>query len=75
MDRNKQIARKSTHGQPHPIHHPQEVSDLEGSQQTEPKYVILEDDDDYYYNHPDGGWVDTDTGRSPWSYQRTILAS
>jgi hypothetical protein len=23
--------------------------------------VILKDDDNYYYNHPDGGWVDTDT--------------
>jgi hypothetical protein len=22
---------------------------------------MLEDDDDYYFNHPDGGWVDTDT--------------
>jgi hypothetical protein len=41
------------------------VSDQEGSDQTEPKYVILEDDDDYYYNHPDGGWVDTDTEEEP----------
>jgi hypothetical protein len=27
--------------------------------------VILEDDDDYYYNHPDKGWVDTDTEEEP----------
>jgi hypothetical protein len=56
MARNKQAARKSTRGPPHPIHHPQEVSDLE---------------DDYYYyyyyfyNHPNGGWVDTDTEEEP----------
>jgi hypothetical protein len=31
------------------------MSDQEGSEQTEPKYMILEDNDDYYYNHPDGG--------------------
>jgi hypothetical protein len=31
------------------------VSDQEGFDQTEPKYVILEGDDDYYYNHPDEG--------------------
>jgi hypothetical protein len=41
------------------------VSDQEGSNQTEPKYVILEDDNDYYYNHPDGGWVDTDIEEEP----------
>jgi hypothetical protein len=58
MARNKQTARKSTRGPPHPIHQ-------EGSDQTEPKYVILEDDDYYYYNHPDGGWVDIDTEEEP----------
>jgi hypothetical protein len=65
MARNKQTARKSTRGPPHPIHHPQEVSDQERSEQTEPKYVILEDDDDDYYSHPEGGWVDTDTKEEP----------
>jgi hypothetical protein len=50
MARNKQTTRKSTHGPPHPIHHPQEVSDQE---------------DNYYYNHPNGGWVDTDTEEEP----------
>jgi hypothetical protein len=65
MARNKQTTRKSTRGLPHSIHHPQEVSHQEGSEQTEPKYVILEDDDDYYYDHPDGGWVDTNTEEEP----------
>jgi hypothetical protein len=51
MARNKQTARKSTRGPPHPIHHSQEVSDLE--------------DDYYYYNHLNGGWVDTDTKEEP----------
>jgi hypothetical protein len=50
MARNKQTACKSTRGPLHPIHHPQEVSDLE---------------DNYYYNHPNGGWVDTDTEEEP----------
>jgi hypothetical protein len=65
MVRNKQTARKSTCGLLHPIHHPQEVFDQEGSDQMEPKYVILEDDDNYYYNHPDRGWVDMNTGEEP----------
>jgi hypothetical protein len=50
MARNEQTARKSTRGPPHPIHHPQEVSDPE---------------DNYYYNHPNGGCVDTDTEEEP----------
>jgi hypothetical protein len=64
MTRNKQIARKSTRGPPHPIHHPQEVSDQEESEQLESKYVILEDNDDNYAHH-EGGWVDTDTEEEP----------
>jgi hypothetical protein len=55
MRRNKQTARKSTRGPSHPIHHPQEVSDQEESEQTDPKYVILEDNNDNYYAHPEGG--------------------
>jgi hypothetical protein len=51
MARNKQTARKSTRGPPHPIHHSQEVSDPE--------------DDDYDYDHSNGGWVDTDTEEEP----------
>jgi hypothetical protein len=51
MARNKQIARKSTRGPPHPIHHSQEVSDPE--------------DDYYYYDHSNGGWVDTDAEEEP----------
>jgi hypothetical protein len=41
------------------------VSDQEESEQTEPKYVILERDDDDYRGHPEGGWVDTDTKEEP----------
>jgi hypothetical protein len=50
MVRNKQTARKSTRGPPHPIRHPQEVPNPE---------------DNYYYEHPNGGWVDTDTEEEP----------
>jgi hypothetical protein len=55
MARNKQTARKSTRGPPHPIHHPQKVSDQEESEEMVPKYVILEDDDDDNHDCPKGG--------------------
>jgi hypothetical protein len=64
MARNKQTTRKSTCGPPHLIHHLQEVSDQEESEQPESKYVILEDNDDDYAHH-EGGWVDTDTKEEP----------
>jgi hypothetical protein len=65
MARNKQTARKSTRGPPHPIYHPQELSDQEESEQPESKYMILEDNNDDYYAHPEGVWVDTDTEEEP----------
>jgi hypothetical protein len=65
MAQNKQTVRKSTRGPPHPMHHSQEVSDQEESEQTEPKYVILEDNDDDNHGRPEGGWVDPDTEEEP----------
>jgi hypothetical protein len=65
MVRNKQTTYKSTRGPPHLIHHLQEVSDLEESEETVPKYVILEDDDDDNHGRPEGGSVDTDTEEEP----------
>jgi hypothetical protein len=50
MVRIRQTACKSTRGPPHPIHHPQEVSDPL---------------DDHHYEHSNGGWVDTDTEEEP----------
>jgi hypothetical protein len=51
MARNKQTARKSTRGPPHPIHHSQEVSNPEDNHDS--------------YDAPNGGWVDTDTEEEP----------
>jgi hypothetical protein len=65
MARTRQTARKSTHGPPHPIHHPQEVPDQEEPEQLEPEFVIFEDDDDDYYSYHEGGWVDTDSEEEP----------
>jgi hypothetical protein len=65
MARIRQTARKSTHGPPHPIHHPQEVPDQEEPEQPGdlPEFVIVEDDDDYGYH--EGGWVDTNAEEEP----------
>jgi hypothetical protein len=65
MARNRQTARKSTRGPPHPIHHPQEVPDQEETKQLEPEFVIVEDDEGDYYGYHEGGWVDTNTEEEP----------
>jgi hypothetical protein len=51
MARTRQTARKSTHGPPRPIQHPQEVPEQEEPVQLEdtPAFVEVDDDDDDYY--------------------------
>jgi hypothetical protein len=67
MARTRQTARNSTHGRPHPIHHPQEVPDQEELEQPEdlPEFVVVDDDNDDYYGYYEGGWVDTDSEEEP----------